>query len=200
MKEEEPRKDWKALLKGKKVYWILLALGLLLLACLPGSIFGDKYSAEDTEIKDRDGIAEAGKNRGNVDEEMDEQQVRIDWEQELKAALSTVKGVGKAEVMITLASGAESIVLKDENTNSESLSEEDSSGGTRVDLKAERKEETVYSDGKTPYVIKRMSAKVAGVLVVCEGGGNSQTVLNIMNVAEALFDVPAHRIVVLEMK
>ena len=118
----------------------------------------------------------------------------------LKELLSHIKGVGKAEVMITLADQGERIVLKDQKTGTQSLNEVDGAGGSRVSTTSEKEEETVYENSEIPFVTKEYTAQVAGVLIVCEGGADKNIVMDIVSAAEALFNVPAHRIVVLEMK
>ncbi len=102
--------------------------------------------------------------------------------------------------MITLADQGEKIVLKDQKSSVQSLNEADGAGGSRVSTTSEKEEETIYESSETPFVTKEYAAQVAGILIVCEGGADKNIVMDIVSAAEALFNVPAHRIVVLEMK
>lgn len=165
---------------------LLLAAGLLLL-----SFAGGGRQKEEEKEQPQTVQKEIQKEAGSATEELEER---------LKALLLHIKGVGKAEVMITLADQGERIVLKDQKTNTQSLNEADGAGGSRVSITSEKEEETIYENDETPFVTKEYTAQVAGVLVVCEGGGNTDVVMDIVSATEALFGVPAHRIVVLEMK
>jgi stage III sporulation protein AG len=42
--------------------------------------------------------------------------------------------------------------------------------------------------------------ELEGVLIACTGGGNGAIATKITEAVQALFDVPAHKIVVLELK
>lgn len=175
------------------IFLLLLAGGLLLLSSASGLFSGDKKEPDQGYAQ-----PDAG-NAGEAQEMLTANEVG-QWEEKLEKLLADVKGVGRANVMITLSDSGEKIVLKDGKSSTESLNETDGSGGSRVNITAEKEESTVRDAGNAPYVTREVSAQVAGVLVVCEGGGNADVVLQIVSVAEALFGIPAHRIVVLEMK
>lgn len=163
---------------------LLLAAGLLLLSLAGGGGREPKEEVQTTE-------EEVPPKKESQTKELEER---------LKEVLLQIKGVGKAEVMITLADQGEKLVLKDRKTSTQSLNEADGAGGSRVNTTSEKEEETVYENDKTPFVTKEYTAQVAGVLIVCEGGANHDIVMDIVSATEALFGVPAHRIVVLEMK
>ena len=40
--------------------------------------------------------------------------------------------------------------------------------------------------------------EIEGVVICCRGAENGETTLNITNAVQALFDVPVHKIVILE--
>lgn len=173
----------------KNICLLLLAAGLLLLSSA-GSLFSGKgkEKQEQADVNYIEPIQESV-----VDE-------AGKWEEKLEELLSGVKGVGKVNVMITLSDNGEKVVLKDQKSSTESLNELDGSGGSRTNISSDKEENTVYDSGSKPYVTKEVSAQVAGILVICEGGGNADVALKIVSAAEALFGIPAHRIVVLEMK
>ncbi len=182
---------WKEKLKAlrtgigtRNLCLLLLAVGLLLLS-LSGGREGKK---EEPAVLQEETQKET------------ETSETKDLEERLKEVLLQIKGVGKADVMITLADQGEKIVLKDQKANTQSLNEADGAGGSRVSIASEKEEETIYENDKTPFVTKEYTAQVAGVLVVCEGGADHDIVMDIVSATEALFGVPAHRIVVLEMK
>ncbi|MDE7299169.1 MAG: hypothetical protein K2N94_10130 [Lachnospiraceae bacterium] len=184
--------EFKRRVGTKNICLLLLACGLLLLSFSSG-IFSPGRDKEPENA--------AGEPKDQVTAVRETEKTELElWEEKLKTLLSGVKGVGKTEVMITLSDGGEKVVLKDVKTSTESLNEADGVGGTRVDLSSEKTETTVYGAGSVPFVTQELSARVAGILIVCEGGGRADVALGIVSAVEALFGVPAHRIVVLEMK
>ena len=124
-------------------------------------------------------------------------------EKRLERALSQVEGVGKVEVMITLESSGEKIVEKDSTTTSRSVTEEEE-GRSSATTEQEEGEETVYQSGaeggQPPYVVEEKEPKVAGVMVVAQGGGQAVTAKNITEAVMALFGVEAHKIKVMKME
>lgn len=125
-------------------------------------------------------------------------------EERLKGVLELVRYVGRAEVMITVKASGEQIILVEKDYTGSTSKESDSQGGSR-DTKEETMSETVIyiknSDGSTaPYIVKEKMPEIEGVVVIAEGGGNLLTANNIIDAVMALFDVPIHKIKVLEMK
>ena len=125
-------------------------------------------------------------------------------EQKLEDILSSIYGVGKVKVMITLTSGGEKVIAKDIPLERNNIVENDSTGGSRNTNEMYSQEETVYSttaEGeKIPYVIRENSAVVRGVSVVAEGGDNPMVQKNISDVIMALFGIEEHKIKVVKMK
>lgn len=108
-------------------------------------------------------------------------------EQKLETALGSVEGVGKVRVMLTFEGSGEKSVEKD------------------MTIETERsQEETVYEEQgsatRTPYVTFESNPKVAGVLVIAEGGDNSRIKEEILEAAQALFGVEAHKIKIMKME
>lgn len=154
-------------------------------------------STLDEEIFLNDGIAtDSGIFR--------EEYIISNLEERLEEILSAVQGVGSVKVMITLSSSGEKIVEKDIPLERNSIVENDSTGGNRSTNEMYSQEETVYSTNsngdKVPYVIKENSARVEGVSVVAEGGGDADVQKNISDVIQALFGIEAHKIKVVKMK
>jgi stage III sporulation protein AG len=113
-------------------------------------------------------------------------------EQKLETILSNVKNVGNVDVMITLKDNGEKVVEKDYE-KSQSVNGENSQTSS--------KEETVTTkedNNTTPYVTKTLEPEIEGIVICCDGGGNSETVVNITEAVTALYDVPVHKIKVLE--
>lgn len=124
-------------------------------------------------------------------------------EERLTLALSRVAGVGEVEVMITLKASSELVVEKEQPVRRSSTSESDSMGGSRSISEVNSEESVVYrSDGSLsePYVVKTLTPQIEGVLVIAQGAGNGTVSRTIVEIAQALFDVEAHKVKVVPME
>ena len=144
----------------------------------------------------------------------EENQLRVEYsreeyivaslEQRLEEIFSSMHGVGKVKVMVTLNSSGEKVVEKDIPLERSNVVENDSTGGNRSTNEMYSREETVYSTNaegdKVPYVVKEYSAVVEGVSVVAEGGDSTLVQKNISDVIQALFGIEEHKIKVVKMK
>ena len=179
--------EWLARLKEKIGKLLLLFLtGLLLLVIvLP---FPKKSDSEDAET----GTETTTENRGSYERYL---------EQKTEEALQCVEGVGNVKVMITLKSSEENVVEKDQQSDGQSV-EEDSQGGKRTTKETSSDKTSIYeqkSDGtQVPYVSKKLSPEVEGVIVIADGGGNAVVVQNITGAIQALYGVEAHKIKVMK--
>lgn len=115
-------------------------------------------------------------------------------EEKLRGILSQVKGVGTVSVMITLKDGGEKIIEKDV-TKSESESD-----GSSQKSRSETSVMTSADSGEYPYVSKTLEPEIEGVLVSCTGASDPNVAMKVTEAVQALFDVPAHKIVVLEQE
>lgn len=86
-----------------------------------------------------------------------------------------------------------------ERSNTE---EQDAAGGARTVNTSNTEYRTIYREdtGGDPFVVKTITPKVEGVLVVAEGAGKGNMAGEITQIIQALFGVEAHRIKVLENK
>lgn len=104
--------------------------------------------------------------------------------------------------MITLKSGGQKIIEKDQSASSQTTEEEDSAGGTRTVEESTSDKTSIYeqdSDGSsTPYVSKELSPEIEGVVVIADGGGNAVVAQNITEAVQALFGVEAHKIKIMK--
>ncbi|MCM1160840.1 MAG: stage III sporulation protein AG [Roseburia sp.] len=123
---------------------------------------------------------------------------------EVEDILKYMEGVGRVKVLVTMETSKEAIVEKDSSYTRSNTLETDSEGGSRNISDMDNQEETIYgtdSQGnKTPYVVKEIAPLVKGVVVVAEGGGNSQVKENITEALVALFDLEPHKIKVVKMR
>ncbi|MDF2819655.1 MAG: hypothetical protein K0R15_96 [Clostridiales bacterium] len=120
-------------------------------------------------------------------------------ENRLKEVLSKVAGVGKVEVMITLKSSKELVINKDKQIQSSTSSEKDSEGGERTTNSLTNSENTIMGSTDEPYVLKEMEPTINGIIIVAEGGDSIIIKNELTIAAQALFDVPVHKIKVMKM-
>lgn len=172
-------------LEIKKKYWppkkdqlLILILAGLLLAVIAVPV-EDKKASEETQTME-EVMAEAGQREPDLDYESR-------MEQKLEELLARVDGVGEVRVMLTFEGSGEKVVEKDRTSDAE-----------------ESREETIYeehgSSERMPYVTSEMNPKVEGILVIAQGGGNSRIRQEILEAAQALFGVDAHKIKIMKME
>ena len=189
MKLHDIKAWWKSLLgKSGKSWGIMLIIGLLL------AVIVWPTSTEDEGENSKSEQPQAGSAQGTGSLTYEEQ-----LEEKLAAVLSKVKGAGKVSVMITLECSSELVLQVDESQNSGTVHEEDSAGGVRDSSESSYSKDTVQSvSDYSPYVIKEINPKVSGVLVIAEGAGSAAIKNEIYEAVEALFNLPVHKIKVLE--
>lgn len=178
---------------GKDQLVILLLAGVLLIVI-----------ALPTKPKDREEEKEAGTLKGEVREQSTGESYEEFEEQRLKRALEQVAGVGRAEVMLTLAASAEKIVEREQESESQAVEESDAAGGKRTTTQARSSESVVYEEdeggGRSPYVVQERKPKVEGVIVVAEGADDARLRQDILEAVQALFSVEAHKIKIMKME
>lgn len=180
--------DWKSIGPDK---WLLLALaGVLLVLCSIPSSGNSKRKEKETVTS-----AQTYNISGNEYAEY--------MEKRLEELLQNVAGIGKVEVMITLKSTGQKIVLKEEPYTRNTTKEEDGQGGVRTEEQISEEQRVIYmtdsSGNSIPYVIQEKEPEIEGIAIAAEGGGDKGKAAQITSVAEALFSVSAHKISVVEM-
>ena len=117
-----------------------------------------------------------------------------DQEHKLERIIMSIEGVDQAKVMITLKSSREEVILKDKPYTKEENGE---------DNVYESGEETVMVENDTgntnPYVVKELNPQIEGIVVVLKSDyTNMEQEIN--DIVLALFDIPVHKIKVMNMK
>lgn len=172
---------WKKHFKGKNRLLILVLVGLILLVI---SIPTEK---KETDAENTEEVYE------------DDADYARQMENRLERILDETEGVGNVSVMITLKSSGESIVEKDASGSVSS-----SAGESDTQNQTDSSETTVFeeqSDGtQTPYVSKKVTPEIDGVIIVADGGDDPVVIENITGAVKALFDVDMHKIKVMKRK
>lgn len=109
-------------------------------------------------------------------------------EKRLSAILSKVKGAGNVNVMITYQTGKEKVIAY--NTNNE---KDNSAFSSRESAEA-------VINGDSPVILKELYPEVEGVLIVAQGGGNTEVKNNLIRASQALLGIDVNKIEVLVMK
>lgn len=211
------KEAWKKWLTKDNLLILILSGVLLLVITLPSgkSTEGKKTSAENKTAIQQSLITDATqkkqtptqKSSGQTQETASQTAIfREEYvtymEQKLEELLTQMNGVGKAAVMITLSESEELVVEKDGPQSRTNLNESDASGGNRVTTQMDSDLVTVFSsrgDDSTPYVVKTLSPRIQGVVVVAQGADSGQVNQNITELVQALFDIESHKIKVVKM-
>ncbi len=163
------KKFMNILLKNKR---IALLLAILIGITIIYPFLGDNYTDKPQEKKE------------------DVNQL----EKRLTDILSKIDGAGKVDVMVTLHSEGEKLILKDST---------DSKSGLSFGNDAVNGEKTVMQkDGskEQPFVRKITKAEIRGVIVCADGADNQKTKNEIISACTAVLDVPVTRVSVVKRK
>ena len=113
-------------------------------------------------------------------------------ESDLESVLSTVKGVGKVKVRVSVSDYGEKVLATDgkKEINRESENNKNTNKTT------EEHTALIYGSGaaEQPFVIKEKLPGPSGVLIVAEGGGNESVKLEVYEAVKALYGISGHRI------
>ncbi len=182
-----------------KLIMALLAGILIIILSIPG-IFSSKEPEKNKVQDNNTKVQQKDTNTTSYDTNT----YITEMENKLESILKKVSGIGKVEVMLTLKASEEKVTLKDTPSTQESLNEVDGEGGSRIESSVKREESTVlYTDengNSVPYIIQKIEPEVEGVVVIAEGGDDVNVMMDIMEAAEVLFDVPAHKVKVMKME
>ena len=187
------RQWWRKQAESSGKPWaILLILGLLM-AVIAWPV------GDENEGKGDDGKKLAKDGGEGISQVTDNLTYEEQLEEKLASILSRVKGAGKVEVMITLVSSSELVLQADERKITDESGETDRDGGTKSSSQSEYTKETVLTgNADGPYVIKEINPQVSGVLILAQGAGSAAVKNEICEAVEALFNLPIHKIKVLE--
>lgn len=192
---------WERWFRRDNLLIIILSGILIFIIALPAE---EKGSGAQSAQSSNGQTQNTGTNRNDETEsaEIAQDLQATDLEERLESLLSEMAGVGKVKVMITLESSEELVVEKDDAMVRSNTNENDSAGGSRMINQVDTAPTTVYrTEGgeSEPYVVKTISPRVEGVVVVAQGGGNGTVNKNITEMVQALFGVEAHKVKVVKM-
>ena len=202
MKLNEMIKRFKLSQEKKEKAVILFLLGVFfLLIATPVSTFSDK---DKTGLVDRKKEKEdfAGDVAGTAIENTEKNEYIERLENKLEQTIGGMEGAGKVLVMITLKDNGEKILDKNQPYESETVKSKEEGKETESSQIRSQQETVLVDEGgdTAPIVIQEIYPDVEGVVVVCEGGDNSELTIRIKEAVEALFSIDAHKIVVCKLQ
>ena len=187
MNLERMREYLNPLWQGDKKAKLIVFAGLLGMALILFSSFFEKEPAAKAPSGD-----------------WSSEQYQTMLEQRLLETVSSVEGVGKAKVMITLESGVEYVYAQAEKKNTDSTKDYDGTDTKRVQEKDQTEQSYILVDsgsGKREALLKtEKQPKVKGVVVVCEGAGNIVVEQRVLNVVTTSLDIPSSKVCVTKLK
>ncbi|MDL2258537.1 hypothetical protein LJC42_05230 [Eubacteriales bacterium OttesenSCG-928-K08] len=128
------------------------------------------------------------------------QTVVHDVEQRLEQVLSSIRGAGKVEVMITYETGPELVTAMNTDTNtnvSESVAD-DKQSTTKQETQSQKPATISDSGGTAPIILTEKQPTVRGVIVIADGAGDLNVRLNLQLAVQTVLDVPVNSIEVFE--
>ena len=122
-----------------------------------------------------------------------------DMEQKLEAALSSMEGAGRVQVVLSLRSDMSIVVQED--VNSQSSRKMENGEMTDYDTMSQRKTVMASSGSEQkPVVTKRIYPEFEGALVICDGGDKAGVRLAVSEAVSALTGLGSDKITILKMK
>lgn len=193
---EKPGIKWEDIGFGRLAILFLAGVFLLLLSLPSGFLSGQQNKTKQKEKTDN-----RNEIRENAWDAMNE--YAAGQEREVERILSKVEGIGKVDVMITIATSEEKKTLQKEDVSEEDTQESDSAGGSRKQSSSKAQREPVLvetGDEDAPYLVQLMSPQIEGVVVVAQGAGRGSINTEIIEAVGALFPIEAHKIKVMKME
>lgn len=126
-----------------------------------------------------------------------------DLEKRMESILSTIKNVGKVNVLINYSESSKMEALYNESTTTSSTEEGDTSGGTRNVTETETKKDVVFSEksgNKEPVTQKTVMPTIQGAVITAEGAEDPIVKTNIINAVGALTGLSIDKIQVFEIQ
>ena len=111
-------------------------------------------------------------------------------EKKTSQIVSSINGVGRCKVMITVMQTNESVYAKNVDENNQH------------GYYSQNNEYVLYKDenGETPMLIKENYPKITGVAIVCDGADKIEVKKQIIDVITSLFDISSSHISVSKIK
>ena len=198
--EKDPDNTDKKKLSKNQIIAVVILAGIILI--IGGSSFTKKDNTGTNGLS-----ADGSGNKSSGEEGIDAkgQKTRNELEEKrvcTEEILSKIKGAGNVSVMITYETTKEKIPLRDESITENETNEKTDGGGERNATEKQNQSTVVFEDSsgnsKNVVIGKENEAKVRGVLIVYTGPKDTNVKAELIKAAQVLFDVPVHKIHVVQ--
>lgn len=181
----------------KKIENIIFLIIILIVTII---IINTIWKGDDDQKKDTKELNSPGKILASDDEI---ETAKGELENKLENILSTIKNVGKVNVLINYSESSSLVPLYDESTTTSSTSEGDSSGGNRNITETEVKKDIVFGESsgrKEPVTQKTVMPTIQGAIITAQGANDATVKTNIINAIGAVTGLSIDKIQVFEME
>lgn len=185
---------FKRLKKIKNIEYFILVLAIAIVIGLFSNWFQPvNHGQEAAAVQDQANNPPAVSDDENIQ----------DQEYRLKQILSSMKGAGRVEVMITYKTGKELIPAMNTVESNTETEEKDSNGGIRrvsqVDTNSQPVSMTT-SEGSQPLITREVRPEVLGVIIIAEGAGDIQVRMELQKAVQTVLGVRANQVDIFVME
>jgi stage III sporulation protein AG len=189
-------KEYIAKLKEvKKTEWIMIILVLSIIISIYASTLN---KSSNTNQDDTLPESQSGLHWIENDDNIESRE-----EQRLKEILSTIKGAGRVEVMITYVSSKEIVTAMNTVESTTTTEEEDNNGGTRLINQNDRNSQPStfnYAEGSKPIILKEVEPEIRGVIIISEGANDIRVKMELMKAVQVALGIKPNQVEVFPMK
>ena len=172
--------------KGTKIILIIGIIGIALIFLSEFVSFGNKQTAKMTSSSSVESL----------------QTYTVNLESKLKTIISSISGVGNADVMITFDSSAQYVYEQTAKDTNNITDQTQGDGGKQTTQNTDQETSPVIitadSGGQQPIIKTELLPKVKGVVVVCDGGDNATVMENVTDAVSTALDLTSNHICVIK--
>ncbi len=183
--------------------WLLVIGGIGAMLMLMNSFLTFKNVDPSSQQPDTAQVKDQAAFGGGSDGEDAFEAIEQPLEIRLKDILEKIVGVGSVDVLVTVDSTEETVVVRDDKESQQVTDESDKNGGKRHVTSITKDGQVVLydtSNDQSPIIQKRIKPMIRGVLIVAKGAENQTVRRLIMDAVEKGINVPVNRISVVPKK
>ncbi len=183
--------------------WLLVIGGIGAMLMLMNSFLTFKNVDPSSQQPDTAQVKDQAAFGGGSDGEDAFEAIEQPLEIRLKDILEKIVGVGSVDVLVTVDSTEETVVVRDDKESQQITDESDKNGGKRHITSITKDGQVVLydtSNDQSPIIQKRIKPMIRGVLIVAKGAENQTVRRLIMDAVEKGINVPVNRISVVPKK
>ena len=185
---------FKRLKKIKNIEYFILVLAIAIVIGLFSNWFQSVNRGQETSLVQNQ---ENSPPTGSDDKDTQDQEYR------LKKILSSMKGAGRVEVMISYKTGKELIPAMNTVESNTETEEKDSNGGIRKERQVDTNSQPVSmttSEGSQPLITREIQPEVLGVVVIAEGAEDIRVRMELQQAVQTVLGVHANQVDVFVME